>query len=134
MNKKITISFLSIVIVMITFQSNAKDNKVVGKICKAAASSIFGQNHKTIELDKIVDSVAYVHYINSKDKSRRAIKCRLDNDRILWASDNSNYLRRWRTAPQDEVIRYSIADNRLTIIQEETTGSISQDVYQLSGL
>ncbi|WP_165614938.1 hypothetical protein [Enterobacter roggenkampii] len=119
---------------MISFQSYADASKIVGKICKATASSIFGYDHKLIELDNVVDDVAYVHYINARDKSRRAIKCRLDRDRVVWASDNSAYLKRWRTSPQDDIVLYSIVKNNLTISQEEVDGSISHDVYKLSGL
>lgn len=134
MNKKLKLSFLLILIGMMPFQSNAGNENIVGKICKASASSMFGQDHKVIVLDKIVDNIAYVHYIDPRDRSRWAIKCRLDNDRVIWASDNSNYLKRWRISPQDEIIKYSIADKRLTIIQEESDGLISHDVYKLSSL
>ncbi|AVF37362.1 hypothetical protein BV494_05245 [Rahnella sikkimica] len=112
----------------------ANDSSVLGKACKAAVASVFGRDHKSMKLDKIEGDVAFVHYIRSSDHSLWAVKCKLDGDRVIWASNNPDDSKRWRTDPLDDVVKYSIEDTMLTITQEYTDGSSSNDEYKLSGL
>lgn len=134
MNKTLKVTLISLFVGLISLQAKADDSKVVGKVCKAAVASMFGRDHKTMKLDKIADGVAYVHYIRPDDNSRWAVKCKLDGDRVIWASNNADNSKRWRTDPLDDVVKYSIKDTVLTITQVFTDGSSSSDEYKLFGL
>lgn len=60
-----------LVIVPLLFSSSLYATEAnVGQICKAAAASMFGRDHKIMKLDKIQSDVAYVHYIRKDDSTR----------------------------------------------------------------
>ena len=134
MSKTLKVTLISLFVALISLQAKADDSKVLGKVCKAAVASIFGRDHRIMKLDKTADGVAYVHYIRPDDNSRWAVKCKLDEGRVIWASNNADNSKRWRTDPLDDVVKYSIEDTTLTITQEYTDGSSSNDEYTLSGL
>lgn len=134
MNNKFKALTLSIIIGVVSFHANAGEKPIVGKVCKAAVAAMFGRDHKTMKLDEISGDTAYVHYIRPNDNSRWAIKCKLDGDRVIWASNNPDNLKRWRTDPLDDVVRYSIEGKTLKITQEYTDGSSSSDEYKTSEL
>ncbi len=134
MSKTLKVTLISLFVALISLQAKADDSKVLGKVCKAAVASIFGRDHRIMKLDKTADGVAYVHYIRPDDNSRWAVKCKLDEGRVIWASNNADNSKRWRTDPLDDVVKYSIEDTTLTITQEYTDGSSSNDEYKLSGL
>jgi len=131
MNKTLKLTLISLFVGLISLQATADDSKVVGKVCKAAVASMFGRDHKTMKLDKIDDGIAYVHYIRPDDNSRWAVKCKLDGDRVIWASNNADNSKRWRTDPLDDVVKYSIKDKTIKITQEYTDGSNSSEEYPI---
>ncbi|MGK3141062.1 hypothetical protein [Pantoea sp. C2G6] len=103
-----------------------------GQICKATAAMTFGRDYKIMQLDKVdADGIAYVHYNRPSDNTRWAIKCRLEGDRVLWASDNPDSTGRWRNHPADAVITYSINGNNLTLKQLYSDGSGESARYDL---
>lgn len=107
-------------------------NPKLGQICKATAAMTFGRDYKIMKLDKVdVEGIAYVHYNRPSDNSRWAIKCRLEDDRVLWASDNPDSLGRWRNHPADEVITYSINGNKLNLKQVYSDGSADNSTYNI---
>lgn len=124
-----------LVIVPLLFSSSlyaAEAN--VGQICKAAAASMFGRDHKIMKLDKIQSDVAYVHYIRKDDSTRWAIKCKLIDDQVMWASNNPDSSGRWRNDPADSVVKYKVDGNKLTISEVYSDGSSTSDTYQLNQL
>ena len=107
-------------------------NPKLAQICKATAAMTFGRDYKIMKLDKVgADGIAYVHYNRPSDNSRWAIKCRLEDHRVLWASDNPDSLGRWRNDPADEVITYSINGNKLTLKQVYSDGSADNSTYNI---
>ncbi|MBJ8875057.1 hypothetical protein I5412_08680 [Citrobacter koseri] len=125
-----------LVIVPLLFSSSlyaAEAN--VGQICKAAAASMFGRDHKIMKLDKIQSDVAYVHYIRKDDSTRWAIKCKLiDDDQVMWASNNPDSSGRWRNDPADSVVKYKVDGNKLTISEVYSDGSRTSNSYPLKQL
>lgn len=134
MNKNFRIIMFTTFLGLTSLTVKANDSNTLGKVCKAAVASVFGRDHKTMKLDKIVGDVAFIHYVRPGDHSHWSVKCKLDGDRVIWASNNTDDSKRWRTDPLDDVIKYSIEDTMLTITQEYTDGSSSNDEYKLSGL
>lgn len=106
----------------------------VGQVCKAAAASMFGRDHKIMKLDKVKSGIAYVHYIRQDDKSRWGIKCKLIGDQVLWASDNADSSGRWRDDPMDSVVKYSVSGKNLTITEAYSDGSSTKNTYPIKQL
>ena len=106
----------------------------VGQVCKAAAASMFGRDHKIMKLDKVESGIAYVHYIRKDDSTRWAIKCKLINDQVMWASDNPDSTGRWRDNPADSVVKYSVSGKKLTISEVYSDGSSTDNTYPLKDL
>ncbi len=106
----------------------------VGQVCKAAAASMFGRDHKIMKLDKVESGIAYVHYIRKDDGTRWAIKCKLINDQVMWASDNPDSTGRWRDNPADSVVKYSVSGKKLTISEVYSDGSSTDNTYLLKDL
>lgn len=134
MNKNFRVIMFTTFFWLTSLPVRANDSSILGKVCKATVASVFGRDHKTMKLEKIVDDVAFIHYVRPGDDTRWSVKCKLDGGRVIWASNNSDDSKRWRTDPLDDVIKYSIEDAMLTITQEYTDGSSSNDEYKLSGL
>ena len=112
--------------------ANADVNPQLGQICKATAAMSFGRDYKIMKLDKVdANGVAYVHYIRSLDNTRWAIKCRLEGDRVIWASNNPDSTGRWRNDPADETITYSINGKKLNLTQVYSDGSGDNATYDL---
>jgi hypothetical protein len=106
----------------------------VGQICKAASAAMFGRDHKIMKLDKVESGIAYVHYIRQDDDTSWAIKCKLIGDQVMWASDNPDSSGRWRNDPADDVVKYSIDGNKITITEIYSDGSRSSNSYPLKQL
>lgn len=106
----------------------------VGQVCKATAAAMFGRDHKIMQLDKIQSGVAYVHYIRKDDGTTWAIKCKLINDQVMWASDNPDSTGRWRDDPADSVVKYSISGKKLTISEVYSDGSSTENTYSVKEL
>jgi len=107
-------------------------NPQLGQICKATAAMTFGRDYKIMKLDKVdADGIAYVHYNRPSDDTRWAIKCRLEGDRVMWASDNPESTGRWRNDPADEVITYSINGKKLNLKEVYSDGSGDSSTYDL---
>lgn len=104
-------------------------NPHLGTLCKAAAAVSFGRNFKIMQLDK-VDSqgVAWVHYIRPSDHSRWAIRCRLQDNRVVWMSDSAG---RWRDGPEDEVLTWRINSDKLTMKLAYADGSGEEQTFRL---
>lgn len=109
----------------------SNESAQLGKICKASTAFIFGHPYKIMKLDSVSGNIAYVHYIRASDESRWAIKCKLDGQRVLWASDNPDSLGRWRNDPADEVITYSLSGTMLTLKQTYSDGSGEEKTFNI---
>ena len=104
----------------------------LGQICKATAAMTFGHAYKIVKLDRIDEGIAYVHYLRPSDSSRWAIKCKLESDKVVWASDNPESTGRWRNDPADVVITFSIHDNKLNLKQVHSDGSGESKTYSIN--
>lgn len=125
----------TLLLVPIVFSSSLYAAEVnVGQVCKAAAASMFGRDHKIMKLDKIESGIAYVHYIRKDDGTRWAIKCKLIGDQVMWASDNPDSTGRWRNDPADSVVKFTVNGKNITISEQYSDGSSTDNTYPLKGL
>lgn len=104
----------------------------VGEICKATAAMIFGRDYSIMRLDSVgTNGIAYVHYNRPSDNTRWAIKCKLEGNRVLWASNNPDSIGRWRDDPADEVITYSVSEGNVKLNQVYSDGSSEYKIYKV---
>lgn len=107
-------------------------NPHLGTICKATAAISFGRNFRIMQLDKVDEQgVAWVHYLRPSDRSRWAIRCRLQEDRVIWMADNPDSDARWRIGPDDEKITWRISEDNLTLRLVYPDGSGDEQTFQL---
>ncbi|MBZ7924326.1 PH domain-containing protein [Ensifer adhaerens] len=99
-------------------------------VCKASIAAIMGRPPSIISTRPLETGVVGVSYTRSNDGSVWRYRCKLSADRVIWASDTG----RWRDNPADEIVRFSLSGNSLTISQIFSDGSSSQEGYSLSDL
>lgn len=104
----------------------------VGEICKATSAMTFGREYSIMKLDSVdTNGIAYVHYNRPSDNTSWAIKCKLDGNRVLWASNNPDSIGRWRDDPADEVITYSLSEGNVKLNQVYSDGSSEDKIYKV---
>lgn len=81
------------------------------KICKATIAALMGRDPSIIKLDKISGEIIYLSYIRSDDQTKWSTKCRLDGNKVIWATDTG----RWRIDPMDSKITFSVVKNTIYI-------------------
>ncbi|WP_319587778.1 hypothetical protein [uncultured Desulfobulbus sp.] len=99
-------------------------------ICKAAIGTLMGRDPSTMTITKVEDAVTYLHYIRKNDGSKWTYRCKIEGDRVIWASDTG----RWRTDPQDESDTFTSSGNSLTIYEKYSDGSSTIKTFGLSQL
>nr|WP_306561163.1 hypothetical protein [Proteus terrae] len=124
-----------ILLLSLLFSSSVfAQNVDVGQVCKASAATMFGRDHKIMQLDTIENGIAYVHYIRSVDNSRWAIKCKLNGEKVIWASNNADSSGRWRDDPLDSIVKYSVNGGDITISEIYSDGSKTEKTYPIKEL
>ncbi|OLO05241.1 hypothetical protein [Salinicola socius] len=94
-------------------------------LCRAMVSATMGRDVSIIHVDRQSGGITHLSYNRPSDNSHWAMRCRLDGNRIIWATDTG----RWRTHKLDEVITYEVSGDRLTITQDWGDGSASVDEF-----
>lgn len=124
-----------LLLISLVFITSAQASEVtVGQACKAVSAAMFGRDHKIMQLDKVESGVAYVHYIRKDDSTRWAIKCKLLDDQVMWASNNPESTGRWRDDPADSTIKYAINGKKIIITELYSDGSSTTNSYPLNQL
>ena len=100
------------------------------QICKAAVGAIMGRDPKTIKVKKNEAGIVYLHYVRPDDGTKWALRCKIEGEKIIWASDTG----RWRNHPMDETVTYNTNGKFIDIVQTFTDGSASKTSYQSSQL
>jgi hypothetical protein len=100
------------------------------QICKAALGTIMDRDPSLMTITKVEAGVVYLNYIRKGDDSRWAYRCKIDGDRVIWASDTD----RWRSDSQDEIVTFSYDSNSLIIKDKYIDGSSTIKTFKLSQL
>lgn len=110
------------------------DGKTVAKICKAGIAAMMFKSPKIIKVDSVKAGVAHLWYIREDDQTKWSYRCKLEGDRIIWASANPDSTGRWRDHPLDEKIFYKNSKKEVTIMQKYSDGSSTEETYSTSSL
>lgn len=79
---------------------------------------------------KTEGGITYLRYIRPSDKTTWSTRCRIEGNRVYWASDPG----RWRDDPRDEVVTYEVNGTGLKVIEHYTDGSSNEKSYKRSEL
>lgn len=101
-------------------------------ICKAAIAKIMGRDPSIIRIDRRSSDVVFLSYTRADDRTRWAYRCRIDGNRVIWASDTG----RWRDDPRDEKAYFERLTNppRIRIVERFSDGSEADAVFPISKL
>jgi hypothetical protein len=94
-------------------------------VARFAMSSIMGQPSKKIKV-RLENELYYVSYIRKSDSQKFNYKIKIDGKTIVWASIDG----RWRDGQDDERISFEENDNKLTITQIYSDGSVDSKEYK----
>lgn len=107
-----------------------KPSVPVKSICKAAVATIMGRPVSIISATEKAGGEVALSYTRSDDGSVWKFKCKLDGDRAIWAADGG----RWRTNPDDGVVRFSVDASSLEITESYGGNVATSKRFSLSEL
>lgn len=102
------------------------------QVCKAAVATMMGRDPKIVKVKKTKDGIVYLSYRRPDDGKLWAYRCKLEGDKVIWASDNPDSLGRWRTHPADERINYRTLQGGTLLRIEERYGDGSSTSKEFS--
>ena len=97
-------------------------------VCKAAIAEIMGRDPRIVQIVRSDADVHYLSYVRQSDQSKWTYRCRVDGNRVIWASDPG----RWRTDPRDGTVKFDIINSGRSIKIIESVGGT--ETYELSRL
>jgi hypothetical protein len=99
----------------------------VEAICRTAIASITGRDPKMMQISLTANGVLFLTYDRPIDNFVWTYRCRIDGNRVLWATDPG----RWRDDPSDAKIFFEIVDDgkQLRIIEDHGDGSSKQQLF-----
>ena len=98
-------------------------------VCRATIAAIMGREPDTIKVTKFVSGIVYTSYLRPNDGTRWSNRCRIDGNRVIWATDTG----RWRTHALDPKITYSVLleSEEIEIVEEISPSNRSKTRYKL---
>jgi hypothetical protein len=96
-------------------------------ICRTAIASIMGRDPKLVQTTAGPDGVVLLTYVRPIDNFVWAYRCRLQDNRVIWATDPG----RWREDVLDDKIFFEIvgAGAQLRIIEDHVDGTSTRQLY-----
>jgi hypothetical protein len=94
-------------------------------VARFAISSIMGQPSNKIKV-RLENELYYVSYVRKSDSQKFNYKIKIDGKTIVWASIDG----RWRDEQYDERISFEENENKLTITQIYSDGSVDAKEYK----
>ncbi len=105
------------------FASEVKFSKE--QISKAGIATVMSKDPGIIKIDKVSKDIVYLSYLRPSDGKHWAYRCKVEGNRIIWASDTG----RWRDHKEDSVLTYTIDGDKITIVDRFSDGSASTEIY-----
>lgn len=107
-----------------------------GRVCRAAVAALNGRDPAIIKVERIENGIAHVGYVRPNDGKVWKNQCRVDGNRVVWASVDLNGPGtgpgRWRTDAEDEVVTYAVRANTVTVRITYSDGSTEPEhVYTI---
>lgn len=110
-------------------EAQTRHDQMMGLVCRAAISMLMERDVKTISVERYSGSpknrVVHVGYVRESDNTEWFQKCKLEDNRVIWASDipNKGY-HRWRNHPADETFEFThIEEGRFMMTLKYPDGS-----------
>lgn len=97
-------------------------------ICKAAVATVMGRPASIISATEKAGGEVALSYTRADDGSVWKYKCKLDGDRVVWATEGG----RWRTHPDDGVVRYTIGASFLEVTESHNGAVAISKRFSLS--
>ena len=99
-------------------------------VCRAAIAEMMGHDLGIVTGVRRADGNVGVSYRRPSDNSLWNNLCKLDGNRVVWASMNeAGIAGRWRTNKEDEVVTFVLGRAGVTINQEFGDGSTISDSF-----
>ena len=100
------------------------------QICRAGIATIMNRDLADVVFYREVKQVKYISYKREEDGVVWKFKCRIEDSRILWATE----MGRWRNRVLDSIVEYKIKDDFLIIREKYNSGSIFNKRFNLQDL
>lgn len=100
-------------------------------ICLAAIAKVMNQNPSRINTATRPNRLVSVYYTRTDGKNFE-YNCKLSGNRILWQTYDYGSVGRWRNAPEDGKLTYSISGQTITISEKWSDGSGSSSNYKFN--
>jgi len=99
-------------------------------ICRTAIAAIMDRDPKLVQTTAAPDGVVLLTYVRPIDNFVWAYRCRLQDNRIVWANEPG----RWREDALDDKIFFEIvgAGTQLRIIENHIDGTSNMQLYDRS--
>jgi hypothetical protein len=119
---------LSVMILIVSSSlASAEPPFELGAICRTAIGSIVGHDPKSLQITRTANNVLFLTYVRPIDNFVWTYRCRIEGDRIVWASEPG----RWREDPEDDKIFFEIieAGAQLSIVENHADGSSTKVLF-----
>jgi hypothetical protein len=115
--------------------ASLSDNDL-GRVCRAAVAALNGRDPAIIKVERVGGGIAHVGYVRPNDGKAWKNQCRVEGDRVVWASVDLNGPGsgpgRWRTDTEDEVVTYAIEGKKVKVTIRYSDGSTEPEhVYEI---
>ena len=114
------------------FSGNSEDKGsfTEQQICIATIASTMGRDPSIIKINSLKGNVTYLSYVRKDDGKKWAYRCKLDGNKVIWASDTG----RWRDGQYDSIITFSVNSNKINISEKYDDGSGETKTYNSNQL
>lgn len=102
----------------------------VQQICIGAIATAMGRESSIINIDSTEGKITYLSYQRKGDGQRWTYRCKLEGDKVIWASDKG----RWRIGPYDSEITFFVKGETVTITELYSDGSKTSNKYHITEL
>jgi hypothetical protein len=118
---------------------NKKQKEILGKIpenviCKIGIGHIMGRPVNSVNINSDSNGTYFISYIRSSDNTTWKYRCKLEDNKIIWASEWERTLSsgRWRDQPGDDVVTFKVHNNDVFITEKYEDGSENSNVYTVN--
>jgi hypothetical protein len=96
-------------------------------ICRTAIAAIMDRDPKLMQTRTAADGIVMLTYARPIDNFVWAYRCRLDGNRVIWASEPG----RWRDKAKDDKILFEVVGNgsQLRIIDNHPNGTTTRQLF-----
>ena len=112
-------------------ESTVLDSGETAFVCRAAIAAMMFRDIEIISAVERADGFVGTSYKRPSDGKRWDNVCKLNGDRVIWASLQENgTIGRLRIHPDDEIVSFSLTAEGVTITQDFGSNSIIVEAYK----